>query len=66
MKLQEIYLKYREGNTLTDKELKEGIKKFKKLCSLLSEMGESMHMSWRECNRVLMGLQDMEKARKQK
>lgn len=66
MKLQEVYLKYRKGNTLTDEELKEGIKKFKKLCSLLFEMGESMHMSWKECNGVLMGLEHMRNARKER
>lgn len=64
--LQSIYNKYRNGDLLTNKEIEIGIDKLTVLCELLSDMGPVMFLSWKECNRVLMGLEDFKRARQNK
>jgi hypothetical protein len=64
--LQSIYNKYRNGDLLTNKEIEIGIERLSILCELLSDMGPVMFLAWKECNRILMGLEDFKKARQNK
>ncbi len=66
IKLLNVYEKYVNGDFLTDEEIKVGISKLKVLCELMGEMGNYMRMSWKECNSVLMSLEAIKKARKEK
>ena len=66
LNLGKIYEKYRNGDDVSDEELKFGIKEFGKLADGLSELGAVFALPWKEIWYIKNGLEDMQKARRKK
>jgi len=64
MNIKDIYEKYKNGDPISDIELKFGINEFKHLEEQLKELGIVFHLAWKEVFYVLKGLEDYKKARK--
>jgi hypothetical protein len=64
--LEKLYTKYRNGDFITDEELKEGLKRMRNARNMLLEFGSEFYIAYREAERVLQGLEQMQRARKEK
>ena len=63
MNPKQIYNKYHEGGSFSDKELLEGIQYFKQLATLLSKCGPVFKLAFQETLRIQSGLEDYATAR---
>jgi hypothetical protein len=61
--IKEIYAKFRNGDSLTDAEVKDGAEFFNKLSYDLDLCGEAFRLSANEARRVGYGLEQFHKER---
>ena len=64
--IQEIYDKFRAGDSITDEELVYSLAFFQRLSDMLICLGPIFHLSWLEANTVAMRLNDYKRAREKK
>jgi len=64
--IKEIYEKFRNGDPLTDLELKVGVEHFSTASEMLSCLGPRFDLAENELRRVAIGLSDFIAARKTK
>lgn len=65
-KAQEIYEKYRRGDSLTDQEVSFGRTYYRELERKLIACGPVFHLAWCEAARVYRAFDDFYNARRQK
>lgn len=65
-KLKSVYEKLRCGDSLSDQELRYGLKQFRTLEKMLSELGSHFFLATRHIREYLFKLEDIDRARKQK